>query len=90
MFMIEITKNRVAEWMLLSYMAELKLLSDKIDIYENKYGIAFPEFEKKVKIEKTENFEMWDDFIEWKAYTNFYNKTNQIIQDVRVGNFKVA
>ena len=88
--MVTITKNKVIEWMLLSYMSELRFLKDKIEILEKKYDTNFLSFEKLVKNKKTEDFEMWDDYIEWKAFNNFYKKTNQIIEDVKVGDIKIA
>ncbi len=37
--------------------------------YEKKYGKSLKEFEKEV-LEGEENFEKWDDYMEWKACEN--------------------
>ena len=45
------------------------LTKEKLELFEKKYKCTFKEFEKKVKSgEGQENFEKWDDYIEWKAY----------------------
>jgi hypothetical protein len=87
--MITITKSRVAEWMLLSYLAKQRQITDKIEIFERKYKLTFPIFEEQIKSNETQDFEMWDDYIEWKAFTDFYQQTLKITQDVRIGNFQV-
>jgi len=49
----------------ISLMAPLK---EKIRSLEKKYGCDLPAFEARVK-QPPEDFELWDDFIEWKAYS---------------------
>ena len=88
--MIVIDKQRVADWMLLSYHAEQKQLHDKIVIYENKYSQPFKEFEKNIKQKENESFDEWDDYIEWKAYNDFYSQITKMINDIKSGNFQVA
>ncbi|OQX81616.1 MAG: hypothetical protein B6D61_00460 [Bacteroidetes bacterium 4484_249] len=88
--MLVIDKHRVADWMLLSYMAEQRQLHEKIVLYEKKYGLTFTEFEIKINLKETENFDEWDDFIEWQAYTNFYTQITKTIDDIKSGNFQVA
>ena len=50
---------------IISYIAPLK---ERIRSFERKYGLGFGSFEDKMK-SQPEDFESWDDFIEWKAYT---------------------
>jgi hypothetical protein len=40
---------------------------EKICSFERKYGCDLKTFEYRLK-QLPENFECWDDFIEWKAY----------------------
>jgi hypothetical protein len=35
---------------------------------EQKYGMSFTDFKKKVEESKKEVFEEWDDLMEWEAY----------------------
>jgi len=88
--MLTVNKNKVAEWMLLSYLSEQRYLQDKLVFFEKKYKVSFTEFETKIDNSPEEDFEKWDDYIEWKAYSNFYHNVTKTIEDVRLGNFKVA
>jgi len=45
---------------------DLHIVKEKIALFEKKYGKIFSEFEKKVLTK--EDFEKWDDYLEWKAY----------------------
>jgi len=88
--MLVIDKQRVADWMLLSYHAEQRQLHDRIVIYENKYSQSFNDFEKNIKQKENESFDEWDDYIEWKAYNDFYSQITKMINDIKSGNFQVA
>jgi len=88
--MLVIDKHRVADWMVLSYLAEQRQLHEKIVMYEKKHGQTFKEFENETKQRGNEDFDEWDDLIEWQAYTNFYANITKTINDIKSGNFKVA
>lgn len=45
---------------------DLHIVREKIALFEEKYGKTFSEFEKEILSE--EDFEKWDDYMEWKAY----------------------
>jgi len=45
---------------------EIHRTSECIRLFKVKYGKIFEEFEKELKI-SPENFEAWDDYMEWKA-----------------------
>ncbi len=45
---------------------DLHIVKEKIALFEKKYGKTFSEFEKEVL--SKEDFEKWDDYLEWKAY----------------------
>ena len=40
--------------------------------FEKKYGLEFEDFERQIKSAVKEDFEKWDDYIEWKAYSKSY------------------
>lgn len=88
--MVVIEKHRVAEWMLLSYLSQQRKMYDRITFYEKKYGKSFSQFNKHIQESKNEDFEEWDDLIEWEAYTNFYKQITNTINDIKSGNFEVA
>ena len=88
--MLVIDKHRVADWMLLSYLAEQRQLHEKIVLFEKKYRQTFNEFKSKTNQKENENFLEWDDLIEWQAYTDFYTNITKTINDIKSGNFQVA
>jgi len=88
--MITISKNHLSNMLLLSYLSEKKHYEDKICLFENKYNTNFEKFEKLIKNSETENFSFWDDYIEWKAYVNFFKQINNQIIDVKRGDFQLA
>ncbi len=54
---------------------ELHIIKEKLSLFEKKYGKSFKEFEKEVK--EKEDFEKWDDYLEWKAYFKAYEDLSQ-------------
>ncbi|MDD2755912.1 MAG: hypothetical protein PHS80_10340 [Methanothrix sp.] len=51
---------------LISQMAPVK---ERINSFERKYGCGLKAFEDRIA-RLPEDFERWDDFIEWKAYAD--------------------
>lgn len=55
--------------------------------FEEKYGLKFPKFEKKVLSKKKENFKEWDDLIIWEGYYESYHewerKYKELIRCIR-------
>jgi hypothetical protein len=49
--------------------------------FEKKYGIPFEDFEKQIKTAVKEDFEKWDDYIEWKAYSKSYQYWKSIHEE---------
>ena len=64
---IFLSTDEVKEYEKLKVISQLVLVKEKLRLFEIKYDKAFEAFEKEVKI-KEEDFEKWDDYIEWKAY----------------------
>jgi hypothetical protein len=64
---IIVSSDEIKEYEKLKIISQLTPVKEKIRFFENKYGCSFEEFEKRLK-EGEENFEEWDDYIEWKAY----------------------
>ena len=87
--MITISKENISSVLLMEAYAELYHTREKISFFENKCHLNFKEFDRKIK-SKQENFQSYDDYIEWKAYLKLLNDTEQKINDLRNGNFTVA
>ena len=66
---IEVKKEEVINVLRLDLISEIQALKKAIKLFEKKYGKSLKEFEKEV-LEGEEDFEKWDDYMEWKAYEN--------------------
>jgi len=49
-------------------LSKMKEFQSSMQVFETKYGLVFEDFEKQLKFADKEDFEKWDDYIEWKAY----------------------
>ncbi|MEM2135735.1 MAG: hypothetical protein QXG44_12845 [Candidatus Jordarchaeaceae archaeon] len=49
-------------------ISQLAPIRERIKFFERKYGCSFEDFERSIG-EGEESFEKWDDYIEWKAYS---------------------
>ncbi|MDY6825128.1 MAG: hypothetical protein SWH68_15245, partial [Thermodesulfobacteriota bacterium] len=59
------------------------------NFFERKYHQTFSEFEKQLT-EDEEDFNHFDDYMEWKAYANYLKELNLKIQELKSGNIRVA
>ena len=86
---IEISKKEIKEYEKLKIISELTMIREKNKLFERKYECSLDEFKQKIT-EKDENFEEWDDFIEWTAYKesekNLIEKLDEIenAQDINI------
>ena len=84
------SKQQISQWALMNYLAEKQVFQEKNRFYEAKYSTDFQGFEKKINLATEENFEAWDDYIEWQAYQNFLREINHKIEEIRHGDFQMA
>ena len=54
-------------------LSKMKEFKSSMQEFETKYGLIFEDFEQQIKSAETEDFEKWDDYIEWKAYSKAYS-----------------
>lgn len=87
--MTTINKQQVSELILMESYADLHKVQDKITQYEKKYATQFEHFEKIIN-QEAEDFEKYDDYIEWKAYFNQRQDLRQKIKDIKSGNYQVS
>jgi hypothetical protein len=84
------SKNQIGNWILLDYAAQKQVIIQKIEIIRNKYKLDFDVFEIQINNNSPENFEAWDDYIEWKAFQTFLEEIEEKIDEIKHGNFQVA
>ena len=53
------------------------IAKQKIRLFESKYKMGLEDFEKKLT---KEDFERWDDLLEWKAYSRLLKEKEEIIK----------
>lgn len=87
--MISIRQTDVANIIRLEWLAQLGAVRDKIRWFEHKYFCSFAEFEVRVKA-GDENFEEWDDYMEWKAYEKVRHDLQHDITELQHGNFEIT
>ncbi len=78
---ITVSSDEIKEYEKLKIISQLTPVKEKIRYFEKKYGCSFEEFEKRLK-ERDENFEEWDDYIEWKAYVKSLKNLEQRLREI--------
>jgi len=53
---------------------KMKEYERQMQVFEKKYKTSFPQFEKKLKSQKKEDFNLWDDYLVWKGLYQAYQK----------------
>lgn len=78
---LNIHENEIKQYKKLKIIGDLAPIKEHIKLFEKKYGLTFHEFEKQVSKE-SEDFEKWDDYIEWKAYHKKLNDLIKTLDDI--------
>ena len=73
----EISRKDIESYMKMKLYTELTLIKEKLRLFEKKYNCNFPRFEETVTTAEEEDFEQWDDYMEWKAFFNKYNRLKE-------------
>jgi len=87
--MLVINKQNIADMLLLETFSEMHQVRDKLNFFREKYQQDFEDFSKQIEKED-EDFEHFDDYMEWKAYTKLFHNISQKIEDLKYGNFQIA
>lgn len=82
--------NNTKEFGLYQILYQIHANNDKIEYFRNKYSLDFDDFEQLVKNSQEEKFELWDDYIAWKANIKALDKLNSQKQDIESGNYTIS
>ena len=82
MKVLKISKDEIKEYEKLKIISQLAMAKGKIELLEKKYRCSFNEFDKIIKRKKSEDFNAWDDYIEWKAYIKTIEELKQKIKEI--------
>lgn len=88
--MVIIDKEKAKEMYYANMMCEIHKVTEKIRLFTKKYAMSFVQFEKEVKGSEKEDFEKWDDYMEWKGYENVLQYLIKEKKDLDVGDYKVS
>ncbi len=72
----EVRETEIKQYQKLKLLGDIAPIKEHIKLFENKYNMNFAEFEKNIKSNK-EDYEKWDDYIEWKAYQHKLDDLNK-------------
>ncbi len=78
---IEICEKEIKRYTKLKIIGDLVPIKEHIKYFEKKYGLSYDEFEKQIS-ETDEEFERWDDYIEWKAYQKKIADLNKSLDSI--------
>ncbi len=87
--MTVISKEKIKDMYYANLMYEFHRVSEKIRLYEKKYGMSFDDFEKGLKGSEKEDFEKWDDYLEWKGCEKVLQRLIKEKRELEVGDYKV-
>ena len=74
----------------LNLISEIAPLKERIRSFERKYRCNLKAFEDELKL-LSEDFERWDDFIEWKAYADSVKELEAKLRKIEdATNFGIA
>ncbi len=88
--MIKIAKQSIQKILTDYYNEELKKNLWQDWQFQEQYLATFFDFEKQIKNKETENFDLWDDYMEWKACRKMINSLKMKIKEIKNGNFEMA
>ncbi len=87
--MVIVKKKDIGDALLIEAYGEMHQIKERIRFFQGKYQQNFEDFSKSMK-KNEEDFEQFDDYIEWKSYQKVYHETFQKIEDLKSGNFQVT
>lgn len=86
--MVILTKKQIGESLQTDYNFRKQAFQEKLESLE--YQTDLQSFETQLENSSVENFEAWDDLVEWRAYDQFLSEIETQITDIRNGDFQMA
>nr|MDO8080378.1 hypothetical protein [Candidatus Freyarchaeota archaeon] len=79
---LKVSREEIKEYQRLKIISQLAPIRERILFFERKYGCSFEDFERRIG-EKAEDFEVWDDYIEWKAYNESFKDLKAKLEKIK-------
>ncbi len=87
--MTVISKEKVKDMYYANLMYEYHRITEKIRLFEKKYGMSFDSFERDLKGSEKEDIEKWDDYMEWKGYEKVLQRLIKEKKELEIGDYTV-
>ena len=78
---ITVSRDEVIGFEKLKTISQIAPIKERIKFFESKYGCTLGEFKDRIEREK-EDFEKWDDYIEWIAYIGKLKDLESKMRDI--------
>ena len=88
--MVTINPLKAKEFHLFEILYKINNINEKMFFFNNRYGVSFSEFENLVKNADNENFEVWEDYMQWKANQKQLEQLLSDKADIESGNYQIA
>jgi len=82
MEVLKVSKDEIKIYEKLKVISQIASVKGKIQLFEKRYGCTFEEFEKDTQSKEKENFNAWDDYVEWKAYMKTLEELEAKIREI--------
>ncbi len=79
---IRLSKQDALLYYRMNLLSDIRSLLKVLETFRQKYQMDFPAFEKKLQRQKKENFQEWDDYLEWKSYWQSYQEKIKEMQEL--------
>jgi accessory colonization factor AcfC len=87
---IVVTVDDIKTFEKLKLISQMAPVKERINSFERKHGCSLKAFEDRLE-RLPEDFERWDDFIEWKAYADSLSDLESRLKKIEdATNFRIA
>jgi hypothetical protein len=87
---IVVTVDDIKTFEKLKLISQIAPVKERINSFERKHGCSLKAFEDRLA-RLPEDFERWDDFIEWKAYAESFRDLESRLKKIEdATNFRIA
>jgi hypothetical protein len=70
---LEIQENDILQYKKLKLIGDLAPIKEHLRLFKVKYGLNYEQFEENM-LKGKEDFTIWDDYMEWKAYKEKFDE----------------
>ena len=87
--MVQVSKQSVQQWMMFEYLTKKHRFQDTINMFERKYGMSYPDFEKRFVSTEKEVIDEWGDSIDWGAAIEMLDDVLKSIEEIKQGSIEI-